>query len=341
MTRVLAFESSCDECSAAVIEDGSVLAVRTHTQSVHREYGGVVPELAGRSHLELVDRLCHEVLTDADLGLDRIDCVAATSGPGLVGSLLIGLHYGQGIAQGRNLPFRQIHHMEAHLYSAEIESGPMPLPFLVLLVSGGHTLLVLVRGLRDYEILGSTLDDAIGEAYDKVGKLVGLSFPAGADVDRLAKSGDPHAYAFPISKQDASLDFSYSGLKTAFRYQIQKMTPQEIAERRSDLLASFQHAALSSTKAKIVSAVKRVAPRALVAAGGVSANSVLREAMLSTAESVGIPCYVPALRYCADNAAMIGYLAWKLEQEGVKDSFEVRARPRWSITDLNREAARN
>ena len=338
--RVLAFESSCDECSAAIIKDGKVVSVRTHTQSVHRDYGGVVPELAGRSHLELIDRLCKEALSDAKIDLTDIDLAAATSGPGLVGSLLIGLHYGQGIAQGRNIPFRQIHHMEAHLYSSEIESGPMPLPFLVLLVSGGHTLLVLVRGLRDYEILGSTLDDAIGEAYDKVGKLVGLSFPAGADVDRLAKSGDRFAFPFPVSKQDASLDFSYSGLKTAFRYQTQKMTPQEIEERRSDLLASFQQAALTSTRSKIDAAVKRVAPCALVAAGGVSANSVLRQAMIDTAEKAGIPCFVPALRYCADNAAMIGYLAWKLEHEGVEDTHEIRVRPRWSITELNREAAR-
>ncbi|RQV97874.1 tRNA (adenosine(37)-N6)-threonylcarbamoyltransferase complex transferase subunit TsaD [bacterium] len=339
--RVLAFESSCDECSAALIENGSVISVRTHTQSVHRDFGGVVPELAGRSHLELIDRLCQQALHDAEAELASIDCVAATSGPGLVGSLLIGLHYGQGIAQGRDLPFRQIHHMEAHLYSAEIESGPMPLPFLVLLVSGGHTLLVLVRGLRDYEILGSTLDDAIGEAYDKVGKLVGLSFPAGAEIDRLATSGDPQSYSFPVSKRDASLDFSYSGLKTAFRYQIQKMTPQEIENRRSDLLASFQFAALASTKSKIVSAVQRISPRALVAAGGVSANSVLREAMISTALAAGVPCYVPAMRYCADNAAMVGYLAWKLEQERVVDHHEVRARPRWTITDLNKEAARH
>jgi N6-L-threonylcarbamoyladenine synthase len=195
---VLAFESSCDECSAAIVEDGKILSVRTHTQSVHRDFGGVVPELAGRSHLELVDGLCKEALEIASVKLENIDLVAATSGPGLVGSLLIGLHYGQGIALGRGIPFRQIHHMEAHLYSSEIESGPMPLPFLVLLVSGGHTLLVLVRGLREYEILGSTLDDAIGEAYDKVGKLVGLSFPAGADVDRIAAEGNPRAFTFPV-----------------------------------------------------------------------------------------------------------------------------------------------
>jgi N6-L-threonylcarbamoyladenine synthase len=336
--RVLAFESSCDECSASIVEDGKVVSVRTHTQSVHRDFGGVVPELAGRSHLELVDRLCQQALGDAGITLDEINSIAATSGPGLVGSLLIGLHYGQGIAQGRKLPFRQIHHMEAHLYSSEIESGPMPLPFLVLLVSGGHTLLVKVNALRNYQILGSTLDDAIGEAYDKVGKLVGLSFPAGADVDRLAKSGDPHAFPFPVSKQDASLDFSYSGLKTAFRYQTQKMTPLEIENRKSDLLASFQYAALTSTKAKIDKAIRRVNPRAIVAAGGVSANSVLREALTSTAKAAGIPCYVPALRYCADNAAMIAYLAWKLECEGIIDNIEVRARPRWSIMELNQEA---
>jgi N6-L-threonylcarbamoyladenine synthase len=248
---VLAFESSCDECSAAIVEDGKILSVRTHTQSVHRDFGGVVPELAGRSHLELVDGLCKEALEIASVKLENIDLVAATSGPGLVGSLLIGLHYGQGIALGRGIPFRQIHHMEAHLYSSEIESGPMPLPFLVLLVSGGHTLLVLVRGLREYEILGSTLDDAIGEAYDKVGKLVGLSFPAGADVDRIAAEGNPRAFTFPVSMQDSTLNFSYSGLKTAFRYQTQKMSPAEIERQQADLLASFQQAALQSTIAVV------------------------------------------------------------------------------------------
>jgi len=338
--RVLAFESSCDECSAAVIEDGSVLSVRTHTQSVHRDFGGVVPELAGRSHLELVDVLCKDALKTANTELSAIDLVASTSGPGLVGSLLIGLHYGQGIAQGSEIPFRQIHHMEAHLYSAEIESGPMPLPFLVLLVSGGHTQLVMVRGLRDYEILGSTLDDAIGEAYDKVGKLVGLSFPAGADVDRIAAQGDPKSFKFPVSLQDSSLNFSYSGLKTAFRNQTQKMTPAEIEQRRADLLASFQHAALASTVAKINSAVHRVHPLALVAAGGVSANSILRKSLQTVAESAGIPCFVPALRYCADNAAMIGYIAWKLECAGITDRSEVRARPRWNLEEIRGEAVR-
>ncbi|RPH92043.1 tRNA (adenosine(37)-N6)-threonylcarbamoyltransferase complex transferase subunit TsaD, partial [candidate division KSB1 bacterium] len=221
--RILAFESSCDENSAAVLQDGKLLSVCTRTQTVHKPYGGVVPELAGRSHLELIDGLANEALHEADIRLSDLDFIAATIGPGLIGSLLVGANYARGLAISLNKPFRGIHHLEAHLWSAELSHGNLPLPFLVLLASGGHTMLISVEGVRRYRVLGSTLDDALGEAYDKIGKLMGLSFPAGADVDRLASQGDGHRFTFPLAMQDDTFNFSFSGLKTSVVYKLRDL----------------------------------------------------------------------------------------------------------------------
>ena len=335
--NILSFESSCDESSAAVIQDGKVAGLRTVTQSVHEKFGGVVPELAGRSHLQLMDELTAEALRDSEISAAQLDCVCSTVGPGLVGSLLVGSNYARGLAFSLDKPFRSIHHLEAHLWSAEIESGELPTPFLVLLVSGGHTLIVLVAGLRAYVILGETLDDALGEAYDKVGKLLGLGFPAGAEVDRLAKSGDPTAFPFTPPLSDDSLNFSFSGLKTAVLYALRDIKNEEILHTTPDLLASFQDAALRSVIAKIRRAIEITSPRALVTAGGVAANSRLRTLLNHECKEYGIACHFPPIRYCMDNAAMIGYLAWKLEIAGIHDDVSP-VRPRWPLGALNREA---
>ena len=206
---ILAIESSCDENSVAVLRDGALLSVCTRTQTVHQQFGGVVPELAGRSHLELIDPLTREAVQTAGVALADLDFVVSTVGPGLVGSLLVGASYGRGLALALGKPFRAMHHVEAHLWSAELTAGKLPLPFLVLLVSGGHTLLIHVDGLRHYHVLGTTLDDALGEAYDKVGKLVGLKFPAGAEVDRLAAEGNPAAFRLPIGAPRRSVQFQF------------------------------------------------------------------------------------------------------------------------------------
>jgi N6-L-threonylcarbamoyladenine synthase len=330
---ILAVESSCDENSVAILRDGHLLSVCTRTQTIHQQFGGVVPELAGRSHLELIDPLAQEALTSAGVELRELDMIAATIGPGLIGSLLVGASYARGFALSLGKPFRGINHVEAHLWSGELGAEPMPLPFLVLLVSGGHTLLVYVTGVRQYQVLGSTLDDALGEAYDKVGKLVGLKFPAGADVDKLAAHGNSSAFPFPRSMSNGSLNFSFSGLKTAFLYTLRKLSPDEIAKSTPDLLASFQEAALESVAIKVRSAIAATRSRALVAAGGVAANSVLRAKLKKIGDENGIPCRFPEIRFCGDNAAMIAYLAWKLEQANCDDA-ETAVRPRWGLDTL-------
>lgn len=331
--KLLAIETSCDECSAAVLVDGELKAVATKTQQIHRAFGGVVPELAGRSHLELIDVLVDQALDAAAVAMHELELVAATVGPGLVGSLLVGANYARGLAQATGCGFRAIHHVEAHLWSAELTAGKLPLPFLVLLASGGHTLLVRISGLRRYDVLGSTLDDALGEAYDKVGKLVGLPFPAGADVDRLAARGNAVRHSLPQPLRDDSLNFSFSGLKTAFLRRMQEHASL-IADDPADLLAAFQETALQSVMSKVRKAVPRTQPRALVLAGGVAANSRLRALMSELGTELAIPVHAPALRFCGDNAAMIGYLAWRLHTEGIKPDDEQFVRPRWPLTAL-------
>ncbi len=294
----------------------------------------MVPELAGRSHLELVDRLAVKALNEAGVNLSDIELFAGTVGPGLVGSLLVGANYARGLAIALDKPFRAVHHVEAHLWSAELEAGKLPLPFLVLLVSGGHTLLLRVDGLRRYTVLGRTLDDALGEAYDKVGKLAGLAFPAGGEVDRLASSGNPRAYDFPRAMDDGSLNFSFSGLKTAYLYRIKALPLDVVQNDASDLLASFQATALDSVVNKVRRAIRSEEPKAIVAAGGVAANSRLRFMLTDLANEFHIASHFPSRKLCMDNAGMIGYLAWKLEQSGITDPADWPVRPRWPIESL-------
>lgn len=334
---ILAIESSCDENSAAVIVDGRLLAVETRTQTVHQPYGGVVPELAGRSHLELVDEVVQSALKTAQIQARDVDAIAATAGPGLIGSLLVGLNYARGLSNALSRPFYAIHHVEAHLWSAELSEGLLPLPFLVLLVSGGHSQLIRVDRLRCYHIIGSTLDDALGEAYDKVGKLLGLSFPCGAEVDRLAQRGDACRYRFPTAMNDSSTNLSFSGLKTAVAYKIRDIGIEEAVTYKCDLFASFQDAALTAVLLKTKAAVQTVMPKAIVAAGGVAANSELRARLKAFADKQCIPCFLPSIQFCGDNAAMIGYLAWKLLVNDEITTLRPLAKPRWPLEQLMSE----
>jgi N6-L-threonylcarbamoyladenine synthase len=331
---ILAIESSCDESSCSVLRDRAVLATRTETQSVHAAYGGVVPELAGRSHLELLLPLTRAALADAHLNLESVGLFAATRGPGLVGSLLVGVNFCRGLALAVGKPFRGIHHIESHLWSPEIEHGALPLPFLALIASGGHTLLVEVRAIREYRILGSTVDDAVGEAFDKVGKLGGLPFPAGAALDGMASAGDAKRFKFAVPMQDDSFDFSFSGLKTAFLYSQRALGDVPAEHDLRDLFAGFREAAVQSLAQKTSRAVETLRPRALICAGGVAANSRLRELLTECAQAAGIPFFHPALRYCGDNAAMIAYLAYKLEGAGFADASDA-AIPRWPLDSVN------
>lgn len=336
--RILSVESSCDENSAAVLEDGRVLSLVTVTQQVHQQFGGVVPELAGRSHLELQDANVCAALRTAGCELPEIDLIAATSGPGLVGSLLVGHSFAQSLALASDIEFASVHHMEAHLWSVEIEREPIALPFLVFLASGGHTMLVVVSGFRNYEVIGSTKDDAMGEAFDKVGKLLGLGFPAGAAIDLLAQAGNREAISFPVALQNVTFDFSFSGLKTAVAYKLRDEPSWSGENSQPDLLASFQNAAMRSVLPKIERAAREYRVRAVCAAGGVAANSALRVGLTKIAQNLSIDVAVPAMKYCADNAAMVAYAAHKQVQAGLR-AEHLPVRPRWPLAELRSPAA--
>ncbi len=298
----------------------------------------MVPELAGRSHLEQITSLTRNILSE--VALDSIDLIAATSGPGLVGSLLVGVQYARGISFAQEVPFRGIHHIEAHIWSAEIESGELPLPHLALVVSGGHTLLVLVRGIRDYRILGETQDDAMGEAYDKAGKLMGFGYPAGAAVDKSASQGTAGRFALTVPMRGEGSDFSFSGLKTALLYKFRTIDAAQSETAIPDLLASFQYAAVESVIHKIENCLREHSVCAMTASGGAAANSLLNFRLNETANAHGIPFRSPTLKLCSDNAAMIGYLACKLESAGIIDEISHVVRPRWPISQLTARTSR-
>jgi len=334
--RVLAFESSCDETSVAVLADGVLRGHVTRTQTLHQAFGGVVPELASRSHLEQILPLTRQALTDAKDSLEQMEGVCATAGPGLVGALLIGLNFGKGIALSLGLPFLAVHHLEGHIWSAELNGEKIPTPFLALLVSGGHTQLVLVEVFGRYRLLGSTRDDAVGEAYDKIGKLLGLSFPAGAAIDQIAAEGNASYHRFPQLMMGEELDFSYSGLKTAVLRQVQKLEPSEVQVHRADLLAAFQESAIALLMARLRTGIERFHPRALVIAGGVAANSLLQKMAKDIGRTFSLPTFFPDSSLCLDNAAMIAYVGEKRLAAGQRSSLDAPVKPRWSLEDLRK-----
>lgn len=332
--KVLAFESSCDETSVAVVENGILLGHVTKTQTLHQAFGGVVPELASRSHLEQILTLTEQALSEAKISLSDIDGVCATAGPGLVGALLIGLNIAKGIALALEKPFLAAHHLEGHLWACELSGKRIPQPFLGLIVSGGHTQLVFVEAFGRYRLLGTTRDDAVGEAYDKVGKLFGMRFPAGAAIDKIARNGDMEYHHFPQIMTGDSLDFSYSGLKTAVLRTVQKLSPEEIREHRADLLAAFQESAVNLLISKLQSAVEQCYPKAIVVAGGVAANSLLQEKAKDVGKNLSLPVFFPPSSLCADNAAMIAYIGEKRLTAGQRSPLDAPAKPRWSLEEL-------
>jgi N6-L-threonylcarbamoyladenine synthase len=315
---VLGIETSCDDTSVAVLEDGGTL--RSHliaAQDVHRLYGGVVPELASRAHLELLPRLVARGLSEAQVAAGDLTGIAVTRAPGLVGSLVVGVAFARAYAAALGIPVVGVNHIEAHLHAATLEHGESPLPAVSLIVSGGHTELVEVRGFGLYRWLGSTRDDAAGEAYDKVAKLLGLGFPGGPALDRLAGLGDPAVFAFPRPMLDRpDLDFSFSGLKTAVALAVGRLGPPPYAEPvLADLAASFQAAVVDTLAGKTLRAVDRVGARALGLGGGVAANRGLRARLAAGCAERGIPLRLPSSRLCADNAAMIALVgSWMLQR---------------------------
>jgi tRNA N6-adenosine threonylcarbamoyltransferase len=325
--KVLGVETSCDETSAAVVRDGGEILSNVVSSQValHRPYGGVVPELASRNHLQLINSVIEEALTEAGTSLEQIDAIAATYGPGLASSLLIGLNTAKGIAFATGKPFIGINHMEAHLYSPLMTNASTgALPMVSLIVSGGHTILAHATAVGQHQILGQTVDDAAGEAFDKVAKLLGLGYPGGPEVEKRAEQGNPAAIDFPRSMlHDTSDNFSFSGLKTAVLYFLRK-NPQACVE---DVCASFQEAVVDVLVGKTLRAAVERHVKTVSAAGGVSVNGRFRKALAADCEERGLQLLLAPPRLCTDNAAMIAALAYYKLQSGERSDFSLEVAP--------------
>ena len=315
MTVILGIETSCDETAAAIVVDGrQVLANVVSSQvDLHARYGGVVPEIAGRAHESLLTPVIAEAMVEAGVTDDDIDVVAATHGPGLIGSLLIGVSAAKALALGWGLPFIGINHHEAHLYAALIEEPEMELPLVVMLVSGGHTMLIEFQDHGRYKLLGATVDDAAGEAFDKVARYLGLGYPGGPVIDRLSQEGDSNAIKFTPPMRNEGLNFSFSGLKTAVVNYVRQHPDVETA----DVAASFQSAVVDVLTHKARKAAREIGAKGICLAGGVAANSELREKTLDMCVDDGIQGFLPSRAMCTDNAAMVAATAWwRMQSEG-------------------------
>ena len=331
---VLGLETSCDETAAAVVDESyAVHSNIIFSQQDHAPYGGVVPELASRAHMRTLVPVVRQALATAGIGWEEVDGVAATRGPGLVGSLIVGLSLAKGLALARNKPLIGVHHLEAHVFS-NLVAAQVEVPFLTLLVSGGHTELSLVRELGSYEVLGRTRDDAAGEAFDKVAKLLDLlpgegAVAGGRLIAELAADGDPEAVDFPRALE-GEIDFSFSGLKTSVLHYVRSLSPQALTQQLAHIAASFQEAVVDSLVAKTLLALDRADVATVCLAGGVAANQRLRQRLRAAVECRGLSFHCPAYDLCTDNAAMVGAVGAFYLSRGVCDSLDVDAAPRLS-----------
>ena len=338
--RVLGIETSCDETGVAVFEQGrGVLAERLASQvAIHAAFGGVVPELASRDHIAKLLPMVEDVLAAASLELEDLDAVAYTAGPGLIGALLVGGSLAAALAYRLGIPAVPVHHLEGHLLACMLEADAPEFPFLALLVSGGHTQLIDVAGLGRYRIIGETLDDAAGEAFDKVARLLGLPYPGGPELARLADAGNPKRFALPRPLKNQGLDFSFSGLKTAARLAIDAARPAGAEldpTTRADLAASFQAAAVDTLAGKCRQALEATGLTRLVIAGGVGANKLLRASLAELGRKVGVRVYYPRPALCTDNGAMIAYAGWCRHTAAARDwPPRIVAKPRWPLAEL-------
>jgi len=327
--RVLGIESSCDETAAAVLADGRrvLSSVVASQDAVHAPYGGVVPELASRRHLEMIVPVVEEALAGAGVGLADLDGIAVTNGPGLVGSLLVGCSFAKAVAYVHRVPLVGVNHLEGHVYAAFLTDDPPEFPFLALVVSGGHTALYAAGAPRRYELVGQTRDDAAGEAFDKVAKLLGLGFPGGPAIERVARGGDPRAVAFPLATMtDQAPDFSFSGLKTSVSLYVKRHTPLTDAQV-ADVAASFQATAVKMLVRKTVKATHQLGIKRVVLTGGVAANGVLRAALTAEAAAHGLILHIPPPRLCTDNAAMIAAAGTPRLEAGERAPLTLNAVP--------------
>ncbi|OGQ07035.1 MAG: tRNA (adenosine(37)-N6)-threonylcarbamoyltransferase complex transferase subunit TsaD [Deltaproteobacteria bacterium RBG_19FT_COMBO_58_16] len=337
---VLGIESSCDDTAAAVVEDGRKVlsSVVSSQDDIHAKYGGIVPELASRRHIESIIPVVREAIDRAGVTLGDIGGIAVTQGPGLVGSLLVGLSFAKSLSYATGVPFTGVNHIESHplaafLHEKDEEKNAPSFPFVSLIVSGGHTTLLLMESFTSYRILGQTIDDAAGEAFDKVAKLIGLGYPGGAAIDALAKEGDANAFAFTRPHMARrNLDFSFSGLKTAVLTAVRSIEKEDgaiVDRKRADIAASFQEAAVDVLVAKALWALEETGATDLVVAGGVACNSRLRERVAGEAAKKGFNIFIPAPCYCSDNGAMIAALGYRQMQNGNKGTLDMNALPTW------------
>lgn len=327
---ILAIESSCDETSAAVIHNGKILANIIATQSVHEQYGGVVPELASRAHQQNIIPVVSQALGKANINKNALNAVAFTKGPGLLGALLVGSSFAKALSMGLNVPLIEVNHMQAHVLAHFIDEPQPKFPFICLTVSGGHTQIVLVKGHLDMEVIGQTQDDAVGEAFDKTAKLLGLPYPGGPLIDKNAQLGDPDKYTFPDTDVP-DYDYSFSGVKTAILYFLRdnlKNNEQFIGENITHICASVQHKLTSMLMEKLEKAAKDLNINDIAIAGGVSANSGLRKTLEEKGKENGWNTFIPKFEYCTDNAAMIAMAAHYKYLQGAFTTQEVSPDPR-------------
>lgn len=336
--RILAIETSCDETAAAVLENGRVLlsSVVASQIDLHQQYGGVFPEVASRQHILTIYDVVEQALQQAYLSLDNIDAIAVTRGPGLAGSLVVGMNMAKGIALGKDIPLIGVNHLEGHIYSAWVYSNeiqippPIPeFPLIALLVSGGHTEINLMDGHLSYKRLGSTLDDAAGEAFDKVARLLDLPYPGGPSIQKAAVNGNPSAFKFPRANLDGSLNFSFSGLKTSVLRMVRELEKSRSKLPVEDLAASFQQAVVDVLFQKTIQAAKQHKVKNIVVAGGVSANQLLRDTFMSQSN---FNIFIPPLKYCTDNAAMIATAGYFRFINDLIDPLDIDVLPNWPLS---------
>lgn len=337
--NILGIETSCDETSASILVDGVIRSNIVSSQFVHKKYGGIVPELASRAHQQLIVPVVREALQTAQIDHHQLHGIAVTYGPGLMGALMVGLNFAKAFSYGLKIPFIGVNHMEAHIYSNFIGDPKPDYPFLCLVVSGGHTQLALMKAPFVKELLGETLDDAAGEAFDKVSKMLELGFPGGPIIDKLASKGNPHFIEFPRSFLDGNnFNFSFSGVKTAVLYWLRDQTNSvnghhSIDEQtRADICASFQAAVIDVLVEKTIRAARQFGVRDIAVAGGVSANSALRKQMHQQCRQENFRLFIPAFEYCTDNAAMIAMVGWMKLQRGMRSSYDLNAVPNLAFT---------
>jgi N6-L-threonylcarbamoyladenine synthase len=336
---VLGVESSCDETSVSIIADGVIKSNLISSQDFHIKYGGVVPELSSRAHLQIINPLVKQSLKEANLSLEDIDLVCATAGPGLIGALLIGLTYGKALAYGIGKPFIPVDHVEGHLFSGFLMEEKPEYPFLSLTVSGGHTLLLLVSGPIEIKKLGTTIDDAVGEAFDKVSKMLGFGYPGGPKIQEAASNHSGEFIPFPISNTKGEYDFSFSGIKTAVLRYIQKNFDdvEKLSDSNKNMIsASFQYYAIKALIQRVEKAIKDYSVNSLSLSGGVAANKLLREEFSLIAKKNNKKLIIPDIQLCGDNAAMIAYRGEMLFKEGLSFSSELNAYPSLTFNKLIR-----